>query len=208
MRSRIIFFWLLAIVACKDGGKLPDPLQNGNLIWSFNNSVATQFARLGQAPTSFSSSIGLVFSVSQQPTTSCAIPFYDVKINDVSTNFESVRCYIVNVSDYDRQEYFIMNAIRRSGDLLYSLSYGFPGAKPENKTYPIDPRFIVGGYSIYRLTSTGGYESIEFYVPRTGSASLITIGDVVNVNSKMGMSEFRSAKTLLVDAKLSCCAPR
>ena len=187
---------------------MPDPLQNGNLIWVFNNSVANQFAQLGQAPTSFSSSTGLVFSVSQQPTTSCALPFYDVKINEVSATFESVRCYVVNVSDYDRQEYFIINAIRRSGDVLYSLSYGFPGAKPENKTYPIDPRFIVGGYSIYRLTSTGGYESIEFYVPRTGSASLITIGDVVNVNSKMGMSEFRSAKTLLVDAKLSCCAPR
>lgn len=208
MRSRIIFFCLLAIVACKDGGKLADPLQNGNLIWVFNNSVSTQFAQLGQAPTTFSSSTGLVFSVSQQPTTSCALPFYEVKINDVSTTFESVRCYVVNVSDNDLQEYFIMNAIRRSGDMLYSLSYGFPGAKPENKTYPIDPRFVVGGYSIYRLTPSGGYQSIEFYVPRTGSASLITIGDIVNVNSKMEMSEFRSSRVLLVDAKLSCCTPK
>jgi hypothetical protein len=209
------FVFLFLAFACKDGGTLPETDKNTAFLFAFNNAVANQFTK-GNTSTAFSySSAGFQFTVSKPFSNSCSAPIADVKINNVPVSFESVSCFTVQVKQIGDNDpviiggedfYYIILATKRVGDILYDLFYGFPGAKPGNKTYGVSQLSGTVGYSIYKVGENGEFTQIESYRPMNGIATTVTSLDKVEMNSLMDFREYNSGKFLTISSKLSCCS--
>jgi hypothetical protein len=219
MKSRIVFFCLLTVLACKDGGGLVSPSRSRPSGWIFNQTVAT---------TSFSSPIGLDFSSNSSSqfapasgsntfsflfrNTGCTPIASQVQVNATSLEFQPASCGtgIARWIDSNGQvtqvrEYYFIVTSRSLGNILEVLSFGFFGKDPKSGMYSTE-ELLFGEYSIFLVRSDGSGTGIASYRAFSGTINAVVNRGFLIKSDGLRMIEANSKSVISMKVDLGCCA--
>ncbi|MCZ8071676.1 MAG: hypothetical protein ACK5UP_15030 [Bacteroidota bacterium] len=220
MKARIVFYSLLTLVACKDGGKIVAP-QSRPVGWAFDQALQTMsFSNGGSS--SFAQNLGKQFTYSSGGTQfslspiapNCIPVISEVQIDNLPVDFEPASCgvglvrYFVNDQLVDTKEFYYITASRVSGNKVARLSFGFEGKIPKSAVYTATQFSFFSGYSMSEQNVDGSFKNYEYYYPLDGivttdaSAGFRILAD--NLLMKGGSGSREQVKSFKV--KMGCCS--
>ena len=218
MKSRIVFFCLLTVLACKDGGGLVSPSRSRPSGWIFNQTLATY---------SFSSPIGLGFSSNSSSqfvpasgsntfsflfrNTGCTPIASQVQINATPLEFQPASCgtgiarWIENGQVIQVREYYFISASRSLGSRVEYLSFGFFGKDPKAGMYSTE-ELLFGEYSIFSVRSDGSGTGIASYRAISGTINAVVNRGFLIKSDGLRMIEANNQSVISMKVDLGCCA--
>lgn len=207
MKLRNGIYFLLLLMACKDGGLVPNAALPGDWVQQYNQQVALNYVS-GSSTAVFSYSAGgKEFTVPVPLPGTCNSPDSEVTIGEITERFSNVNCYSVNYQWMDDPFIYVISSSKRENRKLQILTYYLIGKVPENKTYVIDDFGISVGYSVYSLNDDGSinYDNQEYYGPFSGSVEVFNTFGHVKLSSDLYLRKNNTATIIRLASKLSCC---
>ncbi|MBI3219237.1 MAG: hypothetical protein HYZ44_06975 [Bacteroidetes bacterium] len=200
-------FILLLLIACKDGGFVPNSALQNDWVEQYNQQVALNYVS-GSSSTVFNyDNGGKQFTVSIPLQGTCASPDSQVEINGIPERFSDVICYSTKLEWFEDPNFYVISTSKRENRKLMILTFSLMGKLPEARTYTIGDYSLDVGYSVYYLNEDGSidFDNREYYLPMTGSVDLFNTFGRIQLSSNLLMRKLGGAYSFWLVSKLSCC---
>jgi hypothetical protein len=211
MKIKNGFYILLLLMACKDGGQVPEIAKKNDWAWSFNKELANKYLT-STAANSFSfSTEGTKFVVQSASPLPCNQQGVEVKIDNLDIPFSTVSCYSVNAAQPDEDPFYlyVISASRNEANRLYLLTYAFQGQSPDSQVYRFGTSMVSASYVIYNLSTDSNGQSYyrvhEYFSPYSGSVNLVNIFGRISISSQSSMRGYFSLEKFQLTSRLACC---
>ncbi|MCE2997238.1 MAG: hypothetical protein ACK5RG_11680 [Cyclobacteriaceae bacterium] len=208
MKLRNGIYFLLLLIACKDGGVVPNAALQNDWVKQYNQQIALNYVN-GSAAKLFSFNTGgKQFTVPVPLPGTCNSPDSEVSIDGIAERFEAAYCYTIDYPWSEDSYLYVITTSRREFNKLQIVTYTFPGKSPISKTYSINKFNLNAGYSVFGLNPDGSINGMnqEYYYPVSGDVDLFNSFGAINIISNLTMERRNIYKSIYLGSKLSCCS--
>jgi hypothetical protein len=221
MKLKNGIYFLLLLIACKDGGDLTLRKDSGSLAWSFNQALAARAFSSGSNTNFSSNTYGSQFSLGT-PTisfstvtnnTNCSPNASIVSINNSNVQFEPGECrvntfrFYSSPTEFTTKDYYSIS-VTRSYDLKTEyISILIDGSSPKSGIYQFGYGFesIYFSYDIYSRNVDGSFKNVTNYYARGGSISIDVSSGVFASTSFLQLRSY-DAPQIQMKFGFGCCS--